>query len=80
MLSASDKARFEVSLIMQVVVSLASRERRVAKRFFGVPEFHYYALADGIAALLTRMNVCCPLCLPAQVNIALTRQRIFSFL
>jgi len=28
---------------------LASRVSRVAKRFFGVPEFHYYAVADGIA-------------------------------
>ena len=27
---------------------LAPRVCRVAKRFFGVPEFHYYALADGI--------------------------------
>jgi hypothetical protein len=27
---------------------------RLAKRFFGVPDFHYYALADGIAALLAR--------------------------
>ena len=27
---------------------------RLAKRFFGVPDFHYYALADGIAALLRR--------------------------
>ena len=26
----------------------------LAKRFFGVPDFHYYALADGIAALLVR--------------------------
>lgn len=27
---------------------------KVAKRFFGVPDFHYYALADGIATLLAR--------------------------
>jgi hypothetical protein len=33
--------------------------RRVAilsKRFFGVPEFHYYALADGIHTLLSRLG------------------------
>jgi hypothetical protein len=34
---------------------LASRVSRLAKRFFGVPEFHYYALADGIAVLLSRL-------------------------
>lgn len=28
--------------------------KKVARRFFGVPEFHYYALADGIAILLSR--------------------------
>jgi hypothetical protein len=28
----------------------------VAKRFFGVPDFHYYALADGIAMLLSRLG------------------------
>lgn len=27
---------------------------KLAKRFFGVPDFHYYALADGIAVLLRR--------------------------
>ena len=27
---------------------------RLAKRFFGVPDFHYYALADGISTLLRR--------------------------
>ena len=38
---------------------LASRVTRVAKRFFGVPEFHYYALADGIALLLSRLGRVC---------------------
>jgi hypothetical protein len=33
---------------------LARHVTRLAKRFFGVPDFHYYALADGIAALLAR--------------------------
>ena len=28
--------------------------RRLSKRFFGVPDFHYDALADGIATLLSR--------------------------
>jgi len=27
---------------------------RMAKRVFGVPDFRYYAIADGIMALLTR--------------------------
>ena len=29
---------------------------RLSKRFFGVPEFHYYALADGIRTLLSRLG------------------------
>jgi hypothetical protein len=29
---------------------------KVAKRFFGVPDFHYYALADGIANLFSRFG------------------------
>ena len=33
---------------------LASRVLKVARRFFGVPEFHYHALADGIGFLLSR--------------------------
>lgn len=35
---------------------LRTRVARVAKRFFGVPEFHYYALIDGIALVLTRFG------------------------
>jgi hypothetical protein len=31
---------------------LSHHVTRLAKRFFGVPDFHYYALADGIANLL----------------------------
>ncbi len=27
---------------------------RAAKRLFGVPDFKYYALADGLRAILTR--------------------------
>jgi hypothetical protein len=41
---------------------LASRVTKVAKRFFGVPEFHYYALADGLRVLLSRLAVRCPEC------------------
>jgi hypothetical protein len=33
---------------------LSRHVTRLAKRFFGVPDFHYYALADGIAKLLAR--------------------------
>jgi len=31
---------------------LACRIKRFSKRLFGIPEFHYYALADGIAYIL----------------------------
>jgi hypothetical protein len=34
---------------------LAVRVARAARRFFGVPDFHYYALADGISTLLSRL-------------------------
>jgi hypothetical protein len=27
---------------------------RISKRLFGVPDFHYYAIADGIASLFRR--------------------------
>jgi len=27
-----------------------------AKRIFGIPDFHYYALADGIKNILTRTS------------------------
>jgi hypothetical protein len=59
---------------------LASRVSRVAKRFFGVPEFHYYALADGIAVLLSRLGLRCPLCRPSPATVTPPRQRVFSFL
>lgn len=35
---------------------LATHVAKVAKRFFGVPDFHYYALADGISVLLTYLG------------------------
>jgi len=33
---------------------MASYVERAAKRLFGIPDFKYYALADGLHALLTR--------------------------
>jgi len=42
---------------------LARHVLKAAKRFFGVPVFHYYALADGIAAILAHATRG-PLCLP----------------
>lgn len=35
---------------------LTTRVAKVAKRFFGIPDFHYYALADGIANLFSRLG------------------------
>jgi len=35
----------------------ARRVLKVAKRFFGVPDFHYYALADGIATILSHATI-----------------------
>jgi hypothetical protein len=35
---------------------LATRVTQVAKRLFGVPDFHYYALADGIATLFNHLG------------------------
>jgi len=58
---------------------LASRVCRLAKRFFGVPEFHYYALADGIGVLLSRLGQWCPLCPPTPTRAALNGQRLFAF-
>jgi hypothetical protein len=58
---------------------LASRVSRVAKRFFGVPEFHYYALADGISVLLSRLGLRCPLCRLAPTPSAPNPQRFFAF-
>jgi len=33
---------------------LTRRIIKAAKRFFGIPEFDYYAVAEGIAAILSR--------------------------
>ena len=35
---------------------LATRVVQTAKRFFGAPDFHYYALASGIATLFSRLG------------------------
>lgn len=35
---------------------LTAHAIKASKRFFGVTEFHYYALADGISALLSRIR------------------------
>ena len=35
---------------------LTTRITQAARRFFGVPDFHYYALADGLAVLLRRLG------------------------
>jgi hypothetical protein len=58
---------------------LASRVSRVAKRFFGVPEFHYYALADGISVLLSHLGLRCPLCRLSPAPVAANRQCFFAF-
>lgn len=39
---------------------LMAHVAQVSKRFYGVPEFHYYALADGISRLLSRLGACFP--------------------
>jgi hypothetical protein len=57
---------------------LASRVTKVAKRFFGVPEFHYYALADGLRVLLSRLGVCCPACTQIDTQKPTTQMQLFS--
>ena len=37
---------------------MTTRVTQVAKRLFGVPDFHYYALADGLAVLFSRLGHC----------------------
>jgi hypothetical protein len=43
---------------------LTAHVTNVSKRFFGVPDFHYYALADGIARLLSRLGSYAPCATP----------------
>lgn len=58
---------------------LATRVSRIAKRCFGGPEFHYYALADGLARLLSRLGQRCPLCRPTPTPAMTNSQRCFAF-
>jgi hypothetical protein len=57
---------------------LASRVTKVAKRFFGVPEFHYYALADGLRVLLSRLGMRCVLCRPSSPPDSTAQLRLFN--
>ncbi|MBM3320066.1 MAG: transposase [Candidatus Eisenbacteria bacterium] len=52
-LAASFFAVVHLGERLQVAV-LARRVLKAAKRIYGVPAFHCYALADGIAAILRR--------------------------
>ena len=36
--------------------ALTHKVIRASKRIFGAPDFHYYAIADGIAAILERTS------------------------
>jgi hypothetical protein len=56
---------------------LARKVLRAAKRFFGVPDFHYYALADGIAAILSQ-SIVGPLGTHKQPLIASSQLRLFN--
>ena len=57
---------------------LTSRVTKVAKRFFGVPEFHYYALADGLRVLLSRRGMNCALCRPTPPPDSTAQLRLFN--
>jgi hypothetical protein len=41
------------SLKLRVLLTKATN---MAERFFGVPDFHYYAIADGVGALLRNLG------------------------
>ena len=56
---------------------LARRVVKAAKRFFGVPVFRYYALADGIAAVLGHATRG-PLCAPRPPDIASPQLELFE--
>jgi hypothetical protein len=45
---------------------LASHVLKAAKRIFGIPDFRYYAIADGIKALLSRFTPLKPLSRPPE--------------
>ncbi len=58
---------------------LATRVTKLAKRFFGVPEFHYYALADGLRVLLSQLGVSCPRCTKPPLVTNSAQPSLFSF-
>ena len=52
---------------------------KAPKRIFGAPVFHYYAIADGIAAILRRCSKG-PLCAPAPPKHTDKQQWLFDTL
>jgi hypothetical protein len=58
---------------------LTTRVTQIAKRFFGVPEFHYYALADGLRVLFSRLGVWCPICAKPLLTTNSAQPSLFSF-
>jgi len=60
------------------VAILARRVLKVAKRFYGIAPFRYYALADGIAAILVRATRG-PLCAPRPPNEHMDQLELFEF-
>jgi hypothetical protein len=58
---------------------LTTRVTQIAKRFFGVPEFHYYALADGLRVLFSRLGVWCPSCAKPPLATNSAQPSLFSF-
>jgi len=57
---------------------LARSVLKVAKRFFGIAPFRYYALADGVAAILVRATRG-PLCAPRPPNRHTDQLELFEF-
>jgi hypothetical protein len=60
------------------VAILARRVMKAAKRFFGIAPFRYYALADGVAAILMRATRG-PLCTPRPPNEHINQLELFEF-
>jgi hypothetical protein len=57
MTALTTAAMFFASVVLGVKMKLAvlaSHVLKAAKRIFGIPDFRYYAIADGIKAVLTR--------------------------
>jgi len=57
---------------------LTSRVTKVAKRFFGVPELHDDALADGLRVLLSRLGMNCARCRVARPATASAQLPLFN--